>query len=60
MKKIYSRPVMEIHKVATENILNGFSEDTNNTPEAPNGTEAGAKEVNLDFWEDDEEDDEEV
>lgn len=59
MKKKYSRPVMEIHKVWTENILNGFSENTKNTPEARNGTEAGAKEVNLDFWED-EEDEEEV
>lgn len=57
MKKIYSRPVMEIYKVGTENILNRFSEDTKNTPEAPNGTEAGGKEVNLDFWE---EEDEEV
>ena len=51
MKKQYLNPIIDIYTITTERLLNSFSEDTNTAPEAPDDTEAGAKEYNFDFWE---------
>lgn len=51
MKKQYLNPIIDIYTITTESLLNSFSEDTNTAPEAPNDTEAEAKEYNFDFWE---------
>lgn len=53
MKRRYLNPTIEVHKVSCENLLDRFSQDSNTAPEAPDGTEAGAKEYYFDFWEDD-------
>lgn len=51
MKKQYLNPIIDIYTITTEHLLDSFSEDTNTASEASNGTEAGAKEYNFDFWE---------
>ena len=51
MKKQYLNPIIDIYTITTESLLDSFSENTNTAPEAPNETEAGAKEYNFDFWE---------
>ncbi|MGP1423130.1 MAG: hypothetical protein ACTTKM_04120 [Prevotella fusca] len=53
MKRRYLNPTIEVHKVSCENLLDCFSQDSNTAPEAPDDTEAGAKEYDFDFWEDD-------
>ncbi|QUB92578.1 hypothetical protein J4866_06415 [Prevotella denticola] len=53
MKRRYLNPTIEVHKVSCENLLDRFSQDTHTAPEAPDGTEANAKEYDFDFWEDD-------
>ena len=53
MKRRYLNPTIGVHKVSCENLLDYFSQDSNTAPEAPDGTEAGAKEYDFDFWEDD-------
>ena len=49
MKRRYLNPTIEVHKVSCENLLDCFSQDSNNAHEAPDGTEAGAKEYDFDF-----------
>ena len=44
MKKQYLNPIIDIYTITTEHLLNSFLEDTNTAPEAPDDTEAGAKE----------------
>ena len=51
MKKQYLNPIIDIYTITTESLLDNLSENTITAPEAPNGTEAGAKEYNFDFWE---------
>ena len=53
MKRRYLNPTIEVHKVSCENLLDRFSQDSNTAPEASDDTEAGAKEYDFDFWEDD-------
>ena len=53
MKRQYLIPAIEVHKLSCENLLDGFSQNSETAPEAPGGTEAGAKEYDFDLWEDD-------
>ena len=53
MKRQYLNPTIEVHKLSCENLLDGFSQNSETAPEAPDGTEAGAKEYDFDLWKDD-------
>ena len=53
MKKHYISPVISLYILPAERLLGEYTQNTNNAPEAPNGTVAGAKE--SDFDDDDEE-----
>ena len=44
MKKQYLNPIIDIYTITTESLLDHLSENTITAPEAPNETEAGAKE----------------
>ena len=53
MKRQYLNPTIEVHKLSCENLLDGFLQNSETAPEAPDGTEAGAKEYDFDLWKDD-------
>lgn len=53
MKRQYLNPTIEVYKLSCENLLDGFSQNSETAPEAPDGTEAGAKECDFDLWKDD-------
>ena len=53
MKRQYLIPTIEGYKLSCENLLDGFSQNSETAPEAPDGTEAGAKEYDFDLWKDD-------
>ena len=48
MKKHYISPVISLYILPAEKLLGKYTQNTNNAPEAPNGTVAGAKESDFD------------
>ena len=49
MKRQYLNPTIEVHKLSCENLLDGFSQNSETAPEAPDGTEAGQRNMILTY-----------